>query len=119
MDEPIWRMKHLASANTHLPAAFGLYVIGHDERLIGLELSRTYVYVGKTQNMRRRLSEHTHLSELHPGLAEYLRQNRQRVRIWYTTDIDPKDVDSLERRLIRELEPKFNRIKYGEGLRNG
>lgn len=117
--QPVWRMKHIASANTHLPASAGLYVIGHEESLLGLELHRTYVYVGKTQNMRRRLSEHTHLTEMHPELASYLRRNRDRVRIWYTTDVVASDVDALERRLIRELKPEFNRIKYEEGAKHG
>ncbi len=118
-NEPVWRMKHVASANSHLPASPGLYAIGHEETLLGLELQRTYVYIGKTQNMRRRLSEHTHLSELHPDLAGYLRRNRGLVRIWYTTDIDPKDIDGFERRLIRDLNPEFNRIRYEEGGKNG
>jgi len=40
---PVWRMKLLASHNTHLPASPGLYVVGHEENLIGLEIERTYV----------------------------------------------------------------------------
>jgi hypothetical protein len=51
----LWRMKHVASSVTHIPAAPGLYVVGHEESLVGLELKRVYVYVGKTLSMRRRL----------------------------------------------------------------
>src|SRR5688572_11280883 len=109
-------MKHLESTISHLPAAPGLYVIGHEENIEGLETQREYVYVGKTLNMRRRLSEHNHFTELHPVLASYLRRNRHRARIWYTTDIDAKDVDKLERKLIRELKPEYNRVKYAGGV---
>jgi hypothetical protein len=36
----LWRMKHVASSVTHIPAAPGLYVVGHEESLVGLELKR-------------------------------------------------------------------------------
>ena len=80
-----------------------------------MELKRTYVYIGKTQNLRRRLSEHTHLTETHPFLADYLRRHRHSAKIWYTVDIDSKAVDGLEKKLIRELKPEFNRLKYVGG----
>lgn len=111
----LWRMKHIASTNAHLPASPGIYAIGHDEQFCGLEIGRTYVYIGKTGNLRRRLSEHTHLTELHPDLGNYLRRNRAKAKIWYTSDVSRSDLDTLERRLIRELKPVYNRVIYWKG----
>lgn len=116
-DEPNWRMKHLTSTIAHLPATPGIYVIGHEESIAGLELRRIYVYVGKTKNMRRRLSEHSHLTELHPELSSYLRENRGKAKIWYTTDIAEEDLDGFERTLVRALKTIYNRIKYEKGTR--
>ena len=112
---PIWRMKHIASTNAHLPASPGLYAIGNEDEICGLEIGRIYVYVGKTGNLRRRLSEHTHLTELHPDLGGYLRRYRGKAKIWYTSNVAADDLDTLERRLIRELKPIYNRVKYEKG----
>ena len=117
-ESPIWRMKNVATTNTHMPAAPGLYVVGHADEYCGLEVGRTYVYVGKTLNLRRRLSEHTHLTELHPELGGYLRQYRGKARVWYTSDIETGEIDTLERKLIRQLKPTYNRIKYGRGAQD-
>jgi excinuclease UvrABC nuclease subunit len=108
-------MKQVSSTNAHLPSTPGLYAIGHEEELCGLEIGRTYVYVGKTNNLRRRLNEHTHLTELHPELGSYLRKHWGKVKIWYTSDVSLKELDNLERTLIRELKPEYNRIKYQKG----
>ena len=40
-----WRMKHLSSSNSHLPTVPGLYAIGHEEKIHGLEITRSYVYI--------------------------------------------------------------------------
>lgn len=105
-----WRMKHLSSSNSHLPALPGLYAIGHEEKLHGLEIVRSYVYVGQTANLRRRMNEHTPEKEMNESLRKYLRDNFSHAKCWYTTDVDAGRAQTrLERALIQKLLPRFNR----------
>ena len=52
-----WRSKRVSASNSAVPAAAGVYAIGHSDTLHDLEISRTYVYVGKTKNLQLVVSE--------------------------------------------------------------
>lgn len=104
-----WHVKHISSSTSHLPTLPGLYVIGHCNMYYGLELSREYVYVGKTANLRRRLREHQPSSEQNPGLRDYLRRLLPHARCWYAV-VDRLGLDEAESDLIRELNPLYNRL---------
>ena len=112
MRTPRWRAKSLTSTVGHVSASAGLYAIGHIDSTLGLELGRTIMYIGQSKNLRRRFAEHSHLAESNPCLASYLRRNRSRVRIWYATDVPRLQINTLERQLIRQLDPVCNRVKY-------
>ena len=71
-------MKHVSSYGGAVPAVAGWYAIGHDEHYFGLESSRVYVYIGTTDNLRRRLAEHQPSTEQNPGLKRHL----QKIRIF-------------------------------------
>jgi predicted GIY-YIG superfamily endonuclease len=90
-------------------------VLGHIQFLEGLEVSREYIYAGRTDNMRRRLSEHTHLTEKNAPLQKYLRTTKREIHVWYSTDFPLDEIPRVEKTLIRDLNPKFNRIKYLRG----
>ena len=86
----------------------GLYVIGHNHTYNGLEIGRIYVYVGKTDNLRRRLGEHAPDTEENSGLRKYLRQWIGQAMCWYTI-MDKSALNKGERELIRKLQPCYNR----------
>ena len=102
-----WRMKHVSSSNTNVPARPGLYAIGHDEACLGLEVGRVYVYIGMTENLRRRLEEHTPLNEQKSGLKKYLRTMGAEAKCWYAV-ADTGELKESERVLIRKFRPRFN-----------
>jgi len=101
-------MKHLTTTVSHIPACPGLYVIGHEEQTLGFACRRKIAYVGQSNNIRRRLGEHYPLTELNTKLRAYLRSNSERGKVWYTTDLEVKDLDEYERKLIRALKPTYN-----------
>jgi len=103
-----WREHRVSSSLSHIPAKPGLYAIGHDESVEGLESARTYVYIGQTKNLKRRFTEHSLPNEPKPGLKRYLKQNIERAKYWYTTEVDPNSLHKIERILIRSFRPKFN-----------
>ena len=105
---PKWQKKYISSSDSHVPARAGLYVIGHNDTYHGLEIGRVYVYVGQTDNLRRRLGEHDPNREKNPELRKYLRQCFGKAMCWYTV-MDKSELNKGERELIRKLQPCFNR----------
>ena len=102
-----WRSKRVSSSNSDVPAAAGVYAIGHSDTLHGLELARTYVYVGETKNLQRRLSEHLPANEENPGLREYMVDNYEAAICWYAR-VDAKETKVVQDDLIARLRPCFN-----------
>ena len=102
-----WRMKHVSSSNTNVPARPGLYAIGHDETCLGLEVRRVYVYIGETGNLRRRLDEHALVKEQNPELKKYLRTTKAEAKCWYAI-ADKSELKKSERALIRKFQPRCN-----------
>ena len=103
----IWRSKPVSSSNSAVPAVAGVYAIGHSDTLHDLEIGRTYVYVGETNNLQRRLSEHLPVSEENPGLSEYLVDNYDVAICWYAR-VDAKKTKAVQDDLIVRLRPCFN-----------
>lgn len=97
----------MSSSNTHVPAHPGLYAIGHDKTCLGLEVGRVYVYIGKTDNLRRRLEEHTVVNEKNPELKKYLRKMGADAKCWHVV-MDKGDLNKNEQALIRKLQPCCN-----------
>lgn len=104
-----WRSKRLSSSNSAVPAAAGVYVIGHSDTLHDLEISRTYVYVGETTNLQRRLNEHLPANEKNPGLREYIGSNYDDAICWYTR-VAAAETKAIQDELILRLRPRFNTV---------
>ena len=74
-----------------------------------LELRREYVYVGETNNLKRRLGEHLPTTEQNPDLRVHLRRNYESLICWYV----PTDADQtreVQDELIRMIQPRFNTV---------
>ena len=104
-----WRSKRVSSSNSEVPAAAGVYVIGHKDTLHDLEIRCTYVYVGETTDLRRRLSEHLPANERNPGLRAYIVKNYDHATCWYTR-VPSSQIKVIEADLIRRLRPRFNKV---------
>ena len=101
----IWRSKRVSSLNSAVPAAAGVYAIGHSDTLHNLEISRRYVYVGETRNLQRRLDEHLPANEKNPGLREYIGVNYDDAICWFARVDAAK---AIQDDLILRLRPRFN-----------
>lgn len=106
-----WRSKRVRTSLSHVPRRPGLYAYGHDNRdCLGLTAARTYVYIGQTDNLRRRLEQHLPRNEVNIGLRTYLETNSSAARCWFCVLPDSSSAvrRSLEATLIRFFNPKFN-----------
>jgi hypothetical protein len=91
----------------------GVYAIGKVHRHHGLPLRAEWAYVGRTDSLRRRLLEHEPTVEANPGLRGWLRRNRDKLEVWLLA-ADGSISRRLEKALIQEIQPLFNRIRYQE-----
>lgn len=105
-----WRKLRVTASSTNVPAKPGLYALGRCDQFEGLEIGRTYVYIGQSNNLRRRFEEHSVQKEPKPGLHGYIRKNRDNAWFWFTTEVEPDShsLGILERRLINRLKPRYN-----------
>ncbi|HEV2800555.1 MAG TPA: GIY-YIG nuclease family protein [Pyrinomonadaceae bacterium] len=94
-----------------VPPMAGVYAYAEVTSVAGLPVAIEWVYVGKTNNLRRRLAEHEPLSETHPELRQWFLARHPNAEVWYTV-AKFESVAELERRLIREARPRLNRIRY-------
>ena len=83
-------------------------MIGHHDTLHDLEISRTYVYVGETADLRRRLGEHLPHNEENPELRDYIVGNYDHAICWYAR-VPSAKTKAIEADLISRLVPRFNR----------
>ena len=104
-----WRSKRVSSSNSGVPAAAGVYVIGHRDTLHDFEISRTCVYVGETKDLQRRLNEHLPGNETNPGLRQYIGDNYDDTICWFTC-VEAIETKAVQDDLIRRLRPRFNTI---------
>lgn len=61
-----WNLKRFTTSSTRVPAAPGIYVLSKLGTAEGLPVSWKHVYVGKSENLRRRLDQFEHLVETYP-----------------------------------------------------
>lgn len=105
-----WRVVCVTASSSGVPARPGLYALGHCDEFEGLESGRTYVYIGRANNLRRRFEEHSVQNEPKPGLQDYIRKNQDKAKFWFTTEVEPdsRDLGILERCLIDRFKPRYN-----------
>src|SRR5262245_12769267 len=110
----VWRASRSVAAAALLASQRpGVYAIGRGGRLPGLPVRAEWAYVGRTESLRRRLLEHSSTVEENPGLRAWLRRNREKLEVWLLA-ADSSLSRRLERALIQEIQPLFNRIRYKE-----
>ena len=105
---PSWRrIRSFSKAQAVAPAHTGVYVIGESTRLYDLPTRFRWVYVGVSNNVQRRLSEHTSRSEKNRLLRNWLASS-MRVEVWYALTNTMNEAMLLEKALVSQLGPEFN-----------
>ena len=107
-----WRQAGLLSGSSYtVPPISGVYAIGKPIDVSGLPSKMQWVYVGRTNDLSRRLSEHEPINEVNIELRDWVVANLTSAEAWYTIAV-PEIAKDLEIKLVRALKPKFNRIRY-------
>jgi excinuclease UvrABC nuclease subunit len=104
------RAENLRGAALTAPPLPGVYAFGLVQASHRLPIGVEWVYVGRATNLRQRLSQHVPLLERNIALRDWITSGR-RVEVWYSL-LPTEQLATMEIGLIRELQPKFNRIRY-------
>lgn len=102
-----WHEKYIISSCARVPPKPGVYLIGHVRKINGLERSRNYIYIGETNNLKRRLQEHSPIKEPKDELRDYIKKHLGDIKCWYCTLPKAKAKEEQDF-LIKELSPRFN-----------
>lgn len=105
-----WNSKILRTSLSHVPSVPGLYVIGRQKLFYNFEVKRKYVYIGQTNNLKKRLELHRPKTEQNIELRKYLQKYQDEIRCWYCplVEISAEERLKLEQELIKHFRPKFN-----------
>lgn len=87
----------------------GIYSYGEVTRVDGLPIAVEWVYIGKSINLKKRIEQgHDAHREINPELWRWMGQPKKNRELWFAyVEID--NLDTVERSLISEIKPKFNR----------
>ena len=86
-----------------------VYSYGEVTRVDGVPVAIEWVYIGKSINLKKRIEQgHDSHRESNPELWRWMGQLKRNRELWFAyVEID--NLDTVERLLISEIKPKFNR----------
>lgn len=111
------RLNWTATPNLRVASRFaapapGVYAIGGVHRLAGLPRSIEWLYIGRSTagGLRGRLRSHRPQYEANPQLRKWLAQHHEEAEVWFALTVSAEEAIELEKRLIYQLNPRFNTI---------
>lgn len=105
----IWtsvRTVHGKSIN--IPSESGIYAYGEVRRVGGLPVETTWVYIGKSKNLKTRISSgHDHRRESNRQLKHWITRTKDGVELWFAP-VAEAHLDRVESHLVSTIKPSFN-----------
>lgn len=101
---------------SNVPPVAGVYVITDVLEVAALRMRVEPIYVGRSRNLRRRLSSHLNPWRVHnASLSRRLNAGPRysKFEFWFKI-LEPSEISESEKELIRALTPEANIIRYGE-----
>jgi excinuclease UvrABC nuclease subunit len=93
--------------SARIPGRSGVYAYGIVRHSAGLVAEVQWVYIGKANSLRQRITTHDIRFETNPDLQKWLRKPPANAELWFA-EVSTKDVDFVEQQLIGDINPRFN-----------
>lgn len=107
--------KHVVFTQTNdrqVPKSSGVYALLHVKRVDRLPTATTVLYVGKSNNLRRRFRTHADRMQQHSDLLyKLILKHRESLEFWFM-ELPDKELDQTERELIKQISPEGNVILF-------
>lgn len=108
-----WKSSTFSPALSFLiPKESGVYAIVRLRRIMGLPTQLEVLYVGKSNNLRRRFAEHANPWREHNEVLNSI-TDRDNWEFWYL-GLPQKELNTAERDLIRASNPITNFVRCRE-----
>jgi len=110
-----WRhVDYHRASGTYLPKMPGIYAVLRVKRTFGIPVNLNVLYVGKSKNLQRRFTQHTDPYRQHNKALNEI-HDTQGLEFWYV-QAGVEELDQLERKLIHELVPSANIVRYAHAV---
>lgn len=94
--------------SSNIPSESGIYAYGEVRRVGGLPVATTWVYIGKSKNLKTRISAgHDHRREANRPLKHWITRTKGGVELWFAP-VAEADLDRVESHLVSTIKPTFN-----------
>ena len=101
-------------ARESVPERPGVYAIMRVNRVFGLPMAAEAIYIGKSNNLRRRMASHLDPATAHNEQVGAV-QDREALEFW--CNLMPGDqITAAEKVLIQIIKPTANKVRYGVSL---
>ncbi len=101
-------LPNIHGKNHNIPVGSGIYAYAEVERAYGLPVTIRWKYIGKSKNLRQRISNgHDARFEKNPDLRRWLNRHPSNAELWFT-QVDADALSQVEIHLIRNAHPDFN-----------
>lgn len=94
--------------SSQIPTRSGVYAYGIVRHSAGLVADIQWVYIGKANNLRQRITTHDCRYESNPDLQQWLRNPPANAELWFA-EVSTQNVDAVEQQLIGDINPRFNK----------
>jgi excinuclease UvrABC nuclease subunit len=106
-----WRhIDYHSASGSFLPKMPGVYAVMRVKRAFGIPIDLNVLYVGKSKNLFRRFTQHVDPYRQHNKSLNDV-GGLQGLEFWYV-QASAEELDQIERKLIRELSPSANVVRY-------
>lgn len=105
------KVKYQKNNLFRIPKKSGLYVICKENKnsFLNFPTNNDVIYVGKSNNLNRRVSEHLSNNETNGALLR-IEKNCSLTVFWI--NLSDSYITSAEKQLIRDLKPSANKIGF-------
>ena len=91
-----------------IPSESGIYAYGEVRRVGGLPVEISWVYIGKSKNLKTRIgSGHDSSRESNQELKRWMKRGKESVELWFAL-VPEAALHTVESHLIATINPTFN-----------
>jgi excinuclease UvrABC nuclease subunit len=111
-NEIVWRrIPSITAAAREAPSSPGVYIFSETKKIASFPFENTWLYIGQSKNLKRRMKEHGPVTEAHLELRDWVVKNLDSIEVWIYTAKTVEIARKLEKHLLQRVDTVFNRQK--------
>lgn len=108
----VWRrMPSITAAAREAPSSPGVYIFSETKKIASFPFENTWLYIGQSNNLKRRMKEHGPSIEAYFELRDWVVRHLDSIEVWMCSTKTVEKARSLEKHLLQRVDTVFNRQK--------